>query len=399
MVNKKRSTEERVCTCLYCGKFFSYYGKGAPRKFCNDSCRISYYGNNSKNPRVERTYTCLGCGKTFLDTSRGGNRKFCTDVCREKYYGTKPKEVVVTEKVCKYCGKTFACSKSTPTKIFCSPECTTAFHKEKQQSAPKKKIYQENHTCQYCGKEFIWTSSKSYQKYCSSECATNANNERLKAYKWKEERKCAYCGNSFEWHSNKSGQKYCSQECRDAATKITIHNYQKKIRKQKTDEELQNEVYLKVLNIISKMDQTKGASFGGKAIDYRVIGDISERTREEVLERDSHECQVCKRKDSLHLHHLIKRKNGGNHDAENLITLCASCHRHIETGDLDHAVRKCFRNAKKYYGNDDGVKKVDIDGLKFQLTTLFNKLKESPIGEDTEIMVCLDEALDLLDID
>ena len=34
--------------------------------------------------------------------------------------------------------------------------------------------------------------------------------------------------------------------------------------------------------------------------------------------------------------------------------------------------------------------------MKFQLTVLFNKLKESPVGEDTEIMICLDEALDLI---
>jgi 5-methylcytosine-specific restriction endonuclease McrA len=273
------------------------------------------------------------------------------------------------------------------------------FHKSKLQAAPKKEIYQEKHTCQYCGKEFTWTSNKPNQKYCSRECTSKANDENLKAYKWKEERKCAYCGNTFEWHSNKSGQKYCSLECREAATKINIRNYQKRMRNQKTDEELRSEVYLKVLNIISKMDQSKGASFSGRAIDYRVVGDISEKTREIVLERDSHECQVCKRKDSLHLHHLIKRKNGGNHNAENLITLCASCHRHIETGDVEHATNKCLKNAKKYYGTDGNSKSVDIESLRFQLTVLFDKLKESPVGEDAEIMVCLDEALDLIDTD
>ena len=201
------------------------------------------------------------------------------------------------------------------------------------------------------------------------------------------------------WHSNKPTQKYCSKECRAVATKIKTSSRQK----QNIDEGLQNEIYLRVLDIISKMDQSKGASFGGKYIDYRVIGDISERTRDEVLERDSYECQVCKRKDSLHLHHLIKRKYGGNHDAENLITLCASCHRHIETGDLDHAVRKCFRNAKRYYSGDDHNKsrnrngEVDIDKLKYQLTVLFDKLRESPVGDDAEIMICLAEALDMMD--
>lgn len=249
-------------------------------------------------------------------------------------------------------------------------------------------------TCPNCGKTFTYDSSRASRKFCDAKCRNEYYG--LKPSSWTEERECAYCKKSFEWHSSKPSQKYCSLECREAAVKINMRNYQKKKHKQKTDEDLQNEVFLKVLNIISKMDQTKGASFGGRAIDYRVIGDISEKTREEVLKRDSYECQVCKRKDSLHLHHLIKRKNGGNHDADNLITLCASCHRHIETGDLDHAVRKCFKNAKRYYSDDNSPQSVDIDGLKFQLTVLFNKLKESPVGEDTEIMICLDEALDLI---
>ena len=349
--------------------------------------------------REKRMIPCLCCGELFEYDSKRGGRKFCNENCRMKYYGIKPKTNDTIKKVCKYCGKTFDCSSSTPTKLYCSRDCSAAFYRDKQQTEAKKEVRQATHICVYCGKPFTWTSDKSFQKYCSSECTTKANQERLKAYIWKEERKCALCGNTFEWHSSKAGQKYCSLECRETATKINIRNYQKKMRHQKTDEELRDEVYLKVLNIISKMDQSKGASFGGVAIDYRVVGDISEKTREEVLERDSHECQVCKRKDSLHLHHLIKRKNGGSHDAENLITLCASCHRHIETGDLDHAVRKCLKNAKRYYGDNSGEKSIDMEGLKFQLTVLFNKLKESPVAEDTEIMVCLDEALDLLDMD
>ena len=42
---------------------------------------------------------------------------------------------------------------------------------------------------------------------------------------------------------------------------------------------------------------------------------------------------------------------GGSHDPDNLITLCASCHRHIEIGDIDYAIEKCFQNAKNNYFN------------------------------------------------
>ena len=359
--------------------------------------------NDKPKTVVDRTRSCLNCGKLFEYDRRRANRKFCNENCRMDYYGITPKNYDAVERICQYCHQPFECSRSTPTKIYCSIECATAFYKSKPQVEPEEEEYEETRICQYCGKEFVCKSANSRQIHCSRECSANANSEKRKAYIFKEERKCAYCGNPFMWHSNKSGQKYCSRECRDAATKIKIRNRQKK--PSDTDEALRNEVYLKVLDIISKMNQSKGASFGGRYIDYRVIGDISDKTRYEVLERDSYECQVCTRKDSLHLHHLIKRQYGGNHDAENLITLCASCHRHIETGDLDHAVRKCFKNAKRYYGNDDRNKNtrkneaVDIHKLKDQLTVLFDKLRNSPVGDDAEIMICLDEALDLIDTD
>ena len=42
---------------------------------------------------------------------------------------------------------------------------------------------------------------------------------------------------------------------------------------------------------------------------------------------------------------------------------------------------------------------LDVDKLKYQLTVLFDKLRESPVGDDAEIMICLAEALDMMDTD
>lgn len=341
---------------------------------------------------------CKNCGKEFEYDRKRANRKFCDDICRMTYYGINPNDSNDILKECKYCKKTFVCSRSTPTKLFCNNECLTAYYKE-QHEMRSTTIEKEKRICPYCGQEFIWQSDKSWQKYCSTECSINANKEKHKAAVITAKKACAHCGNMFEWSSSKPNQKYCSAECRNTVMKVQIRDYQRKHNGKKTDDELKNEVYLKVLNIISKMDQSKGAVFNGVHIDYRAIGDISEKTREEVLKRDNFECQICKRKDSLHLHHLIKRKYGGNHNAENLVTLCASCHRHIETGDVDHATKKCYKNAKKRYGEDTDKEELDLNDLKFKLTVLFNKLKDSQVSEDTEIMVCLDEALDLLDIE
>lgn len=56
---------------------------------------------------------------------------------------------------------------------------------------------------------------------------------------------------------------------------------------------------------------------------------IPPRTRREVLARDRHRCQApgCGRTRFLEVHHRTPRARGGANDAENLITLCASCHR------------------------------------------------------------------------
>jgi len=57
---------------------------------------------------------------------------------------------------------------------------------------------------------------------------------------------------------------------------------------------------------------------------------IPPRIRREVLARDRHCCQApgCGRTRFLEVHHLVPRSRGGGHHAENLITLCGSCHRH-----------------------------------------------------------------------
>jgi hypothetical protein len=56
---------------------------------------------------------------------------------------------------------------------------------------------------------------------------------------------------------------------------------------------------------------------------------IPPRVRREVLARDKHGCQApgCGRTRFLEVHHIKPRGQGGSNKAENLMTLCASCHR------------------------------------------------------------------------
>lgn len=58
-------------------------------------------------------------------------------------------------------------------------------------------------------------------------------------------------------------------------------------------------------------------------------------TRAFVLDRDSYACQNCKGKNKdkkLEVHHIVFRSNGGSDEAENLITLCKTCHDNVHSG-------------------------------------------------------------------
>ena len=60
-------------------------------------------------------------------------------------------------------------------------------------------------------------------------------------------------------------------------------------------------------------------------------------TKAYVLARDGYTCQCCKgkHKDSkLEVHHILFRSNGGSDEAENLITLCKTCHDKVHAGDI-----------------------------------------------------------------
>ena len=60
-------------------------------------------------------------------------------------------------------------------------------------------------------------------------------------------------------------------------------------------------------------------------------------TKAFVLDRDNYTCQNCKgkSKDSkLEAHHIIFRSNNGSDEAENLITLCKTCHDKVHDGSL-----------------------------------------------------------------
>jgi HNH endonuclease len=49
--------------------------------------------------------------------------------------------------------------------------------------------------------------------------------------------------------------------------------------------------------------------------------------RKKVLDQDAWRCQTCGSLNDLHVHHLVQRSKLGDDVMDNLIALCASCHK------------------------------------------------------------------------
>lgn len=63
-----------------------------------------------------------------------------------------------------------------------------------------------------------------------------------------------------------------------------------------------------------------------------------ENTKAQVLNRDNYTCQYCKGKhkdEHLEVHHILFRSNGGSDEADNLITLCHTCHTNLHKGKIN----------------------------------------------------------------
>ncbi len=81
--------------------------------------------------------------------------------------------------------------------------------------------------------------------------------------------------------------------------------------------------------------------------------------RREVLARDGHRCRTagCGSARFLDVHHIVSRADGGANDPDNLITLCAACHRmiHERSGARDvWPWRQCGAASGKRAGGHAG---------------------------------------------
>lgn len=232
-----------------------------------------------------------------------------------------------------------------------------------------------------CGELFSEYHSN-YNSYCSKQCFDV--NERTNV--------CVICKSKFV---GITGYDNVCQDCRDKSGDMagvtSICDRDKR--------DLISEVTKgRVLDILDK-SQGVPNTFNGIEINYYNISGFTESVKDEVRERDNFMCRICGRDVNLHVHHIIPRKRGGNHDINNLILLCSSCHRAIETGDEAHAIKKCTKNSLVHGGYTD-VKNGNFsssEAINILVGTLEKTFTElSHDTEYSEVLTYIDNTLESL---
>lgn len=91
---------------------------------------------------------------------------------------------------------------------------------------------------------------------------------------------------------------------------------------------------------------TRGTSKLSRTTSLRKVGKRGranrselDRVRASVLKRARNRCERCGLPSdivgALHLHHRLRRSQGGAHEAENLAALCHECHAKVHLGVAD----------------------------------------------------------------
>ena len=264
-------------------------------------------------------------------------------------------------KTCTYCGQNFETTNAL--QLYCSTKCK--YEQRKLNSNIIIPCY--DRFCKECG-NFFQTSNKS-KVFCDENCRRKNYYKTKKGNNNLKQKECLNCNKLFNYSNNEN---FCSKLCEVEYENRKIRNELQNDLKEKIingeDKEIVNIlsdiVYLKIYEIITKSNFAEiNNGIHNKTIDYWNLSDVPSNVREFVLERDNYKCQICESKNKLHIHHITKRCSGGDHNPDNLVTLCSSCHRYIETGDIDIASKGCLKNALKYYGINNDTNLITFSSI------------------------------------
>ncbi|NSB91091.1 HNH endonuclease [Clostridium saccharobutylicum] len=318
------------------------------KEVLNSNMKITWCSKECKEQMKENI--CKACGKKFISKI---HRFYCSKECKED--------------ICKVCGKSFFKKNS---ESYCSEECRNILY---------------THVCKSCGKKFI---SQQNRAFCSPECKIAYASIKT------ETSICKNCKIPFKYKGTKID--FCSSECR-----MEFSVKEKTCKKDKINEKNLTDIISDRVSVLINKRKEAVANLEN-TIDYRLINGFTDSIKERVKNRDNRKCFICECNIDIDVHHIIPQRMGGAHKENNLITLCRKCHRYIETGNEEYAIRKCLKNAKEYFGfielNSKSFEKVPVktqlEIIEQDLLIFWNKFKEVEIDDSLELREKLSDIID-----
>lgn len=255
-------------------------------------------------------HTCPVCGDEF-DSSRG------LGVHHSAAHGT-----LLPNRECSNCGQEFHCKHE---KKYCSEKCLHDAVSYEGANNPHYQGGKETTECEICGDEFDYYSSEKPGLYCAECVKTESWRYRPQLDgpdhpRWKggkRELECEVCGTTFERYPSEitSEVTVCGNRCRGTWT---------------------SEEYTG-----SNHPNWQGGDNGPYGKGWY-------RTRRQALERDGYQCVVCSESKAEigrnpDVHHItpvrlfIESEEHDKEDAhylENVVSLCISCHRNADVGNI-----------------------------------------------------------------
>lgn len=287
----------------------------------------------------EGEHDCLSCDRSF-DTELGMKQHHA------KVHGGSPAYKTVE---CAECGdevERLASRLKNRENVFCSNECQGLF---------QATIYTLE--CEACGKEFERTSTDMTDgpDYCSIQCVgkgkRTASGDIIDV-------QCDECGQIFErerYMVERSERNFCSRECYGEAMKNRVElecdTCGGKFERRKSEADKSERKYCSRICLYRGMVGEGHPRWSGASDSDMINGEVWAKRRAEAVSRDGNECYICGLSDQehrtkfgqkIHVHHVTPRREfitDGEWSLEdlleanaldNLVTVCASCHRDVE---------------------------------------------------------------------
>ena len=111
------------------------------------------------------------------------------------------------------------------------------------------------------------------------------------------------------------------------------------IEKLMTQQEIADHYGVSFQTILNRLKEFRIKRDGNFRIGYK----------DKIVKRDGEGCYICHRTDeTYHIHHLIPRSRGGTNDIDNLVYLCATCHRYAHQDNLEKLIERAILNEDYY---------------------------------------------------